>query len=602
MLLSVPGVLLRVPGVLLTLPGVLLRVPGVLLRVPGVLLRVPGVLLSVPGVLLRVPGVLLTLPGMLLRVPGVLLSVPGVLLSVPGVLLTLPLLLLQGGFPGAACDPVTLKEGENLNLRCTFSTPSSSSNSTLQWLNPQGFTIFLNAQRVLRDQRYKLLRHSEDELSIQLSNVTVQDEGIYSCFYYSSHFKSKSQNVEILAAPSHPVLEVSQDSGRGIKLSCHTQGCKPQPQISWLLDNGIELPGDTRHQLGADGKKWSTSSSLRILSYGPKVTASCAIQHPALRGQRLMASLPFQDLPSTGCNKSTGLSEDAEVPSPSGNPAVPSSPANPGFSSPSASPEDPLTSSTSTSPEDLVASSLSTSQKDPEAPSPSTSPKDPEVSSPSTSPENPGFSNPSASPENPEVSSPSTSQKDPEASSPSAPPEDSAVPSSAPAQPNLPGATSEGTGTAPSANGTEEEPPGTEVSPPRENTTGISTLGMRQSPESKGFVKKEKNLLLPILVAALIFVLLVIVLLFMVKLKKAHGVWKRENDVSEQTLESYKSRSNEESPGHEKNGQAVNPKSNMQYVTEGHVETPEKIPETPEKNPGGKNVAKMFECGRETDV
>ncbi|NXW69069.1 CRTAM protein, partial [Hirundo rustica] len=300
---------------------------------------------------------------------------------------------------------------------------------TLQWLNPQGFTIFLNAQRVLRDQRYKLLRHSEDELSIQLSNVTVQDEGIYSCFYYSSHFKSKSQNVEILAAPSHPVLEVSQDSGRGIKLSCHTQGCKPQPQISWLLDNGIELPGDTRHQLGADGKKWSTSSSLRILSYGPKVTASCTIQHPALRGQRLMASLPFQDLPST---------------------------------------------------------------EGPEAPSPSTSPKDPEAPSPSTSPENPGFSNPSASPENPE---------------------------------RLAG----------------------------RFTTQISVTG--QSPESKGFVKKEKNLLLPILVAALIFVLLVIVLLFMVKLKKAHGVWKRENDVSEQTLESYKSRSNEESPGHEKNGQ-----------------------------------------------
>ncbi|RMB92032.1 hypothetical protein DUI87_31561 [Hirundo rustica rustica] len=548
MLLSVPGVLLRVPGVLLTLPGVLLRVPGVLLRVPGVLLRVPGVLLSVPGCCSECPGC--CSPCVLLRVPGVLLSVPGVLLSVPGVLLTLPLLLLQGGFPGAACDPVTLKEGENLNLRCTFSTPSSSSNSTLQWLNPQGFTIFLNAQQVLRDQRYKLLRHSEDELSIQLSNVTVQDEGIYSCFYYSSHFKSKSQNVEILAAPSHPVLEVSQDSGRGIKLSCHTQGCKPQPQISWLLDNGIELPG---------------------------------------------------------CNKSTGLSEDAEVPSPSGNPAVPSSPANPGFSSPSASsPEIPAPPHPSNFQHLYIPRrsssfpSLSTSQKDPEAPSPSTSPKDPEVSSPSTSPENPGFSNPSASPENPEVSSPSTSQKDPEASSPSAPPEDPAVPSSAPAQPNLPGATSEGTGTAPSANGTEEEPPGTEVSPPRENTTGISTLG--QSPESKGFVKKEKNLLLPILVAALIFVLLVIVLLFMVKLKKAHGVWKRENDVSEQTLESYKSRSNEESPGHEKNGQAVNPKSNMQYVTEGHVETPEKIPETPEKNPGGKNVAKMFECGRETDV
>ncbi|KAF2980226.1 hypothetical protein EK904_014504 [Melospiza melodia maxima] len=85
-----------------------------------------------------------------------------------------------------------------------------------------------------------------------------------------------------------------------------------------------------------------------------------------------------------------------------------------------------------------------------------------------------------------------------------------------------------------------------------------------------------------------------------------------ENDVSEQTLESYKSRSNEESPGHEKNGPAGNPKSNMQYVTEEHVETPEKnletpekIPECPEKNPGDKSTAineEIFTCGRETDV
>lgn len=59
----------------------------------------------------------------------------------------------------------------------------------------------------------------------------------------------------------------------------------------------------------------------------------------------------------------------------------------------------------------------------------------------------------------------------------------------------------------------------------RLNLTPISVP--EQDPESKGIVKKEKNLLLPILVAALIFVLLIIVLLFMVKLKKAHGVWKR---------------------------------------------------------------------------
>ncbi|XP_066059660.1 cytotoxic and regulatory T-cell molecule [Chamaea fasciata] len=597
-------------------------------------------------------------------------------MSVPGVLLlTVPLLLLQGAFPGAASGSVTLKEGENLNLHCTFSTPSN--NSTLQWSNPQGFTIFFNSQQVLRDQRYKLLRYSKDELFIQLSNVTVQDAGIYSCFSYGSNFKIKRQDVEILAAPSHPVLEVSQDSRRGIKLSCHTQGSKPQPQISWLLDNGIELPGDTGHQLGADGK-WSTSSTLRILSYSPKVTASCIIQHPALGGEGLVASFAFQDLPSTGCKQPRRLAEEAEVLSPSENPTVPNCPENPAGTSPSVSPEDPEVSSPSASPNDPEVSSPSASPENPEVSSPSASPKDAEVPNPSenptvpSSPENPEVSSPSASPENPAGTNPSASPKDPEVSSPASPenpevpssstsPEAPAIPSSAPAQPNPTDVTANGTeetttagelggsstpggfngtGAAPGGNGTEQEPPRTEVPPAHENRTMIPTLILEQNPESKGMVKKEKNLLLPILVAALIFVLLIIVLFFMIKLKKAHRVWKRENDVSEQTLESYKSRSNEDSPGHEKNGQAANPKSSVQYITEGHVEIPEKNLETPEKNletpeknletpeknletpeknletpeknletpekiPGDKNLAmseKMFECGRETDV
>ncbi|NWY90997.1 CRTAM protein, partial [Loxia curvirostra] len=113
--------------------------------------------------------------------------------------------------------------------------------------------------------------------------------------------------------------------------------------------------GDTRHQLGADGKSWSTRSTLRILSYSPGVTASCIIQHPALGPRSLLATFPFQDLPS---------SEEAEVPRPSENPAVSSSSENPAGTSPSASPGNPELSSPPASP------------KDPELPSPSATPND----------------------------------------------------------------------------------------------------------------------------------------------------------------------------------------------------------------------------------
>ncbi|KAF1543257.1 Cytotoxic and regulatory T-cell molecule, partial [Eudyptula albosignata] len=268
----------------------------------------------------------------------------------------------------------------------------------------------------LRDQRYKLIHCSKDELSIQLSNVTVHDEGVYKCLYYGIPFKSKKKTVEVLAAPSNPVLEVSRDTGRSITLSCYTQGCKPQPQITWLLDNGIELPGDTKHELEADGKKWTTTSTLTVLAYGPNSTASCIVRHQALREEKLMASFRFEDLPRTESKQPTV---------------------------PSAVPEDPV-----------ITNSAST-----------------------------------------------------------------------PTQQNL-----------------------------QPDVTSTCKFDLKQDLKSEGIKKKENNLLLPILVAALIFVLLIIVLLFMRKLKKAHGVWKRENDVSEQTLESYKSKSNEDSLGHERNG------------------------------------------------
>uniref|UniRef100_A0A8B9S2K8 Cytotoxic and regulatory T cell molecule n=1 Tax=Accipiter nisus TaxID=211598 RepID=A0A8B9S2K8_9AVES len=406
-------------------------------------------------------------------------------------------LSLAGDFPGAGSETITLKEGEDLNLRCTLSSDNSSAR---QWLNPHGFAIFLNTQRG-KDQRYKLIRYSKDELSIQLSNVTVHDEGVYKCFYYSIPFKSKNKAVEVLATPSNPVLEVSRDTERNTTLSCYTQGSKPQPQITWLLDNGIELPGDTKHKLEADGKKWTTTSTLTVLAYGPNSTASCIVHHKALREEKLMASFRFEDLPRTGAFCTAFRTTLV-------------------FS--------PVTAAVS----DLNSSTAS-------------APSDPQHTGKNTV-----------------LSIPA------------------------------------GTETAFNGNVTEEELSRTEASLPSENVTVISIITFEQDLKSEGIKKKQNNLLLPILVAALIFVLLIIVLLFMRKLKKAHGVWKRENDVSEQTLESYKSKSNEDSPGHVKNGNVVSQKSNMQYVTEGYAETMQ-------KNPTDKSIArseKLFGYGKETDV
>nr|XP_025954997.1 cytotoxic and regulatory T-cell molecule [Dromaius novaehollandiae] len=408
------------------------------------------------------------------------------------------LLLMQGDFPEVDGETVTLKEGEDLNLHCSLGSDDSSAR---QWLNPHGFAIFLNDQRGLRDQRYKLIHYSKEELSIRLSNITVHDEGVYKCFYYGTLLKTKNRTVKVLAAPSKPVVEASQDTEKSLTLSCYTKGSKPRPRITWLLDNGIELPGDTKHKLEADGKKWTTTSTLTVLAYRPNSTSSCIVHHEGLREEKLIASFQFESFTRT---------------------AITTNPAPTALD---------------------VGTSISENEHSTGSEITPAAVGDEEFSSTWSY--------------------------------------------------NIPN------GTEMAFNGTvTEELYRTEASPPSENLTGISTITSKQDIKSEGMKKKENNLLLPVLVAALIFVLLIIVLFFMRKLKKAHGLWKRENDTSEQTLESYKSRSNEDNPGHEKNGQVVNQKSNLQYVTEGYVETTQ-------KNPRDKNFAipeKLFACGKETDI
>nr|XP_016850211.1 PREDICTED: cytotoxic and regulatory T-cell molecule isoform X2 [Anolis carolinensis] len=85
----------------------------------------------------------------------------------------------------------------------------------------------------------------------------------------------------------------------------------------------------------------------------------------------------------------------------------------------------------------------------------------------------------------------------------------------------------------------------------------------------ESIVGKKPSVLLPALVTMLLVVLSIIVLLFVVKLWKAHREWKKGNDVSEQTLESNRSRPNEDSKGQDKNWKVVPWKTSKKYVIRG---------------------------------
>ncbi|CAH6863816.1 cytotoxic and regulatory T-cell molecule [Phodopus roborovskii] len=89
------------------------------------------------------------------------------------------------------------------------------------------------------------------------------------------------------------------------------------------------------------------------------------------------------------------------------------------------------------------------------------------------------------------------------------------------------------------------------------------------SAQYSGLEKRNSGILLLTLVSFLIFILFIIVQLFIMKLRKAHMIWKRESEISEQTLESYRSRSNnEETSSQENDSQTSRSKHCMNYITQ----------------------------------
>ncbi|XP_059039459.1 cytotoxic and regulatory T-cell molecule [Mustela lutreola] len=350
---------------------------------------------------------------------------------------------LQEAFLTNHTETVTVEEGQTLILKCVVSQGKTTS---LQWLAPSGFTIFLNEHPALKNPKYQLLHHSTNQLSVSVLNVTQRDEGVYKCLHYSNSVRTKEVKVIVLATPSIPTLEASvirtQDGKEHVTLKCSTVRSKPPPQITWIIGNDIELNGETHHEFETDRKKCNSSSILRVHRYSRNSTVDCVIRHKGLQGGKLVAPFRFEDL----VTDHEPASDAPEKRSPS-----------------SQDPQQPT--STVAVMED---SSITESDKE------------------------------------------------------------------------------------------EKEQPAED-----------RALATEASLQYVGVMRRKNGILLLTLVSFLIFILFIIVQLFIMKLRKAHVVWKRENEISEHTLESYRSRSNnEETSSQEKKCQGFHSKSYMNYITQ----------------------------------
>ncbi|XP_050977564.1 cell adhesion molecule 2a isoform X4 [Labeo rohita] len=185
----------------------------------------------------------------------------------------------QGQFP--IVQNMTVTEGGIANLTCRV---EHNDNTSLQWSNPAQQTLFFGDKKALRDNRIELVRATSQELTISISEVTLADEGMYTCSLFTMPVKTAKAFLTVLGVPkkpeinglTKPVLE-----GDQITLTCVTSGSKPAADVRWFK-NEKEVKG--AKEVNASGKTFTVKSSLQLQvnRHDDGVAYTCRVDHVAL--------------------------------------------------------------------------------------------------------------------------------------------------------------------------------------------------------------------------------------------------------------------------------------------------------------------------------
>uniref|UniRef100_A0A3Q2EIT1 Cell adhesion molecule 2b n=1 Tax=Cyprinodon variegatus TaxID=28743 RepID=A0A3Q2EIT1_CYPVA len=175
---------------------------------------------------------------------------------------------------------VTVVEGGTANMTCRV---DYNDNTSLQWSNPAQQTLFFGDKKALRDHRIELVRATSQELTIRINDVSLSDEGQYTCSLFTMPVKTTKAFLTVLV-PSRPEITGFTKpamEGDEITLTCTTSGSKPAANIRWFR-NDKEVQGTT--EVNATGKSFTVRSSLlfQVDKRDDGVAYTCSVEHVSL--------------------------------------------------------------------------------------------------------------------------------------------------------------------------------------------------------------------------------------------------------------------------------------------------------------------------------
>ncbi|KAL0994670.1 hypothetical protein UPYG_G00125570 [Umbra pygmaea] len=380
-----------------------------------------------------------------------------------------------------AVQHITMIEGKTLALTCRI---RNAARSPVEWMNPKGEVMFFNAQKALRDKRYRITNLSATDFSISVSDVTFKDGGLYTCSHYSHITPVKKMiNVTVLGKPTLVVTEHNEMT----VVKCSVKANSHPPKISWMFESGLEIFAQLPSQTFNEKNTYSSTDILHVQSHKKKVTIKCFAHHPTYNHLSLM------DFVTIGTNHNEEL-HSTRAP----------------YWTSKGHPTEILSTSTSKTfshwpkPQVSIETSTTTATDWPNTRGSRPSTPDQQLSTHS-------------------VDLPSVSQ-----TTEYTPYNDT-------------GSNSTNARDLTSVSQTTEDIP---YNVTQTNSTDAGGSSINGTESQRG--SNRNSPLLIFLVTCLIFGLLVVVVFFGIKLRRAHMLWKKENEDSDQSVESSKSKSSNE--------------------------------------------------------
>uniref|UniRef100_F7ENV0 Cell adhesion molecule 2 n=2 Tax=Ornithorhynchus anatinus TaxID=9258 RepID=F7ENV0_ORNAN len=220
----------------------------------------------------------------------------------------------QGQFP--LTQNVTVVEGGTANLTCRV---DQNDNTSLQWSNPAQQTLYFDDKKALRDNRIELVRASWHELSISVSDVSLSDEGQYTCSLFTMPVKTSKAFLTVLGVPEKPQISGFTSpvmEGEMMQLTCKTSGSKPAADIRWFKNEKEIKDVKYLKEEDANRKTFTVSSTLdfQVDRNDDGVKVICRVEHESLNStpQVAMQVLEIHYTPSVKITPSIPIPHEGQ--------------------------------------------------------------------------------------------------------------------------------------------------------------------------------------------------------------------------------------------------------------------------------------------------